>query len=98
MEINIENSFFLIKDFVNLATFNFPPINNCVMKAPKKPNEKNPMSKPMSSKKESDEDEDDDFQENERMEEDDDDDFDVPLDDLDTFESYDDDDDDDDRY
>lgn len=63
------------------------------MKTPKKTISKDPVSKPITSKKES---EDDDIQELEILNEDEDDfdvPLDVPLDDLDTFNDFDDDDD-----
>jgi hypothetical protein len=71
------------------------------MKAPKKPTGKDIINKPLSSK------EDDDDEENEMLDKevvDEDDDlevdegFDVPIDDISTFNSFDDDDDDDDLY
>jgi hypothetical protein len=65
------------------------------MKTPKKTISKDPVSKPITSKKESEED--DDIQELEILNEDEDDfdvPLDVPLDDLDAFNDFDDDDDD----
>ncbi|RZK48275.1 MAG: hypothetical protein EOO99_10780 [Pedobacter sp.] len=59
------------------------------MKAPKKPIQKKPSTKPLSKKEY---DEEDDLRGKRIL--DDDDDFDMPLDDLDSFDSFDDDDDD----
>lgn len=73
------------------------------MKTPKKPTDKDIINKPLSSR-EDDEDDDDDMLDNDEVLEDDDvevdvEEFDVPIDDLGSFDNFDDDDDDDDdRY
>lgn len=69
------------------------------MKVPKKPTDKEIINKPLSSEED---DDDDDLLDDEVLEDDEievvDEEFDVPIDDLGTFNDFDDDDDDDDTY